>query len=109
MGGLAEVKIETKRKIRRWVCKRLGLPETEKVPYPVNVYQATPVTLCAQKAYQTIGDVEEVKNITKWQLAVGLAELLIDDGYCGVTEEDSEVNPELRIVTVSVRVVPWKE
>jgi len=105
------MKLETKRKIRRWVCRRLGLPETETetVPYPVNVYQATPVTLCARGAYQTIGDVEEMKNITKRQLAVALAELLIDDGYCGVKTEKSEVNPELRIVTVSVRVVPWRE
>ena len=103
------MKLETKRKIRRWVCRRLGLPETETVPYPVNVYQATPVTLCARGAYQTIGDVEEMKNITKRQLAVGLAELLIGDGYCGVETEESEVNPELRIVTVKVRVVPWKE
>lgn len=103
------MKLETKRKIRRWVCRKLGLPETVKVPYPVNVYQSTPVTLRARGAYQTIGDVEEVKNITKRQLAVGLAELLIDDGYCGVETEESEVNPELRIVTVSVRVVPWKE
>lgn len=103
------MKLETKRKIRRWVCRRLGLPETVEVPYPVNVYQATPVTLCARSAYQTIGDVEEAKNITKRQLAVGLAEVLIDSGHCGVSEEDSEVNPELRIVTVSVRVVPWRE
>lgn len=103
------MKLETKRKIRRWVCDWLGLPETETVPYPVNVYQATPVTLCARGAYQTIGDVEEAKNITKRQLAVGLAELLIDDGYCGVKTEESEVNPELRVMTVSIRVVPWKE
>lgn len=103
------MKLETKRKIRRWVCRRLGLPETLEVPYPVNVYQATPVTLRARGVYQTIGDVEEAKNITKRQLAVGLAEVLIDSGHCGVSEEDSEVNPELRIVTVSVRVVPWKE
>lgn len=103
------MKLETKRKIRRWVCRRLGLPETETVPYPVNVYQATPVTLCARGAYQTIGDIEAAENITKQQLAVGLAELLIDDGYCGVETEDSEVNPELRIVTVRVRVVPWRE
>ena len=103
------MKLETKRKIRRWVCDRLGLPETETIPYPVNVYQAMPVTLCARGAYQTIGDVEEVEKITKRQLAVGLAELLIDDGYCGVEDEESEVNPELRIMTVKVRVVPWKE
>ena len=103
------MKLETRRKIRRWVCRKLGLPETETVPYPVNVYQSTPVTLCARGAYQTIGDVEEAKNITKRKLAVGLAELLIDDGYCGVKTEESEVNPELRIVTVKVRVVPWKE
>lgn len=103
------MKLETKRKIRHWVCRKLGLPETETVPYPVNVYQATPVTLCARGAYQTIGDVEEAEKITRRQLAVGLAELLIDDGYCGVETEESEVNPELRIVTVSVRVVPWKE
>lgn len=103
------MKLETKRKIRRWVCDRLGIPATEEIPYPVNVYQATPVTLCARGAYQMIGDVEEAKNITKRQLAVGLAELLIDDGYCGVETEESEVNPELRIVTVKVRVVPWKE
>lgn len=103
------MKLETKRKIRRWVCRKLGLPETVPVPYPVNVYQATPVTLCARGVYQTIGDVEEAEKITKRQLAVGLAELLIDDGYCGVETEESEVNPELRIVTVSVRVLPWKE
>lgn len=64
------MKIETKRKILRGVCRRLGLPETEKFSYAVNVYQATPVTLCARGAYQTIGDVEEAKNITKRQLAV---------------------------------------
>ncbi len=103
------MKIETKRKIRRWVCRRLGLPETETVPYPVNVYHATPVTLCARGSYQTIGDIEEMKNITKRQLAVALAELLIDDGYCGVVDEEAESNPELRSVTVSVRVVPRKE
>lgn len=103
------MKIETKRKIRRWVCRKLGLPETVEVPYPVNVYQATPVTLCARGAYQTIGYVEEAENITKRKLAGALAELLIDDGYCGVETEESEVNPELRIVTVSVWVVPWRE
>lgn len=103
------MKLETKKKIRRWVCDRLGLPETETVPYPVNVYQAMPVTLCARGAYQTIGDVEEVKNITKRQLAAGLAELLIDDGYCGVVDEEAESNPELRVITVTVRVVPWSE
>ena len=91
------------------MCRRRRLPDTETVPYPVNVYQATPVTLCARGAYQTTGDIEAAENITKQQLAVGLAELLIDDGYCGVETEYSEVNPELRIVTVSVRVVPWKE
>lgn len=100
------MKLETKRKIRRWVCDRLGLPETETVPYPVNVYQATPVTLCARGAYQTIGDIEAAENITKRQLAAGLAEVLIDSGHCGVETEESEVNPELRIMTVKVRVVP---
>ena len=103
------MKTETKRKIRKWVCDRLGLPETEKVPYPVNVYQVMPVTLCARGAYQTIGDVEEAKNITKRQLAVGLAELLIDSGHCGVVDEEAESNPDLRIVTVKLRVVPWRE
>jgi hypothetical protein len=106
------MKLETKRKIRRWVCDRLGLPETEKVPYPVNVYQATPVTLCAQGAFrkQPFKELSEiVEDATKLRLAVTLAEALIKDEYCGVETEESEVNPELRIMTVSVRVVPWKE
>lgn len=106
------MKLETKRKIRRWVCRRLRLPETETVPYPVNVYQATPVTLCAQQAFrkQSFEELNEiVEDATKLQLAVTLAEALIKDEYCGVDVDDSEVNPELRIVTVRVRVVPWKE
>lgn len=106
------MKIETKRKIRRWVCRRLGLPETETVPYPVNVYQATPVTLCAQQAFrkQSFEELNEiVEDATKLRMAVTLAEALIKDEYCGVETEESEVNPELRIMTVSVRVVPWRE
>ena len=103
------MKLETKRKIRRWVCDRLGLPATEKVPCPVNVYQETPVTLCARSAYQMIDDVEEAEKFTKRQLAVRMAEVLIDSGHCGVETEESEVNPELRIMTVKVRVVPWRE
>lgn len=106
------MKTETKRKIRRWVCRKLGLPESEPVPYPVNVYQATPVTLCARQAFrkQPFEELNEiVEDATKLRLAVTLAEALIKDEYCGVSEEDSEVNPELRIMTVSVRVLPWKE
>lgn len=106
------MKLETKWKIRRWVCRRLGLPETETVPYPVNVYQATPVTLCAQQAFrkQPFKELNEiVEDATKLRLAVTLAEALIKDEYCGVSEEDSEANPELRIMTVQVMVVPWKE
>lgn len=106
------MKLETKRKIRRWVCRSLGLPETETIPYPVNVYHATPVTLCAQQAFrkQSFKELNEiVEDATKLQLAVTLAEALIKDEYCGVETEESEVNPELRIMTVSVRVVPWRE
>ena len=106
------MKLETKRKIRRWVCRKLGLPETEEIPYPVNVYQATPVTLRAQQAFrkQPFKELNEiVEDATKLRLAVTLAEALIKDEYCGVETEESEVNPELRIMTVSVRVVPWKE
>lgn len=106
------MKLETKRKIRRWVCRRLGLPETETVPYPVNVYQAMPVTLCAQQAFrkQPFEELNEiVEDATKLRLAVTLAEALIKDEYCGVDVDDSEVNAELRIMTVSVRVVPWRE
>lgn len=106
------LKLETKRKIRRWVCRRLGLPETEPVPYPVNVYQGDAETLCAQQAFrkQSFKELNEiVEDATKLSLAVTLAEALIKDEYCGVDVDDSEVNPELRIMTVSVRVVPWKE
>lgn len=106
------MKLETKRKIRRWVCDRLGLPETEEIPYPVNVYQATPVTLCAQQAFrkQPFKELNEiVEDATKLRLAVTLAEALIKDEYCGVDVDDSEANAELRIMTVQVMVVPWKE
>lgn len=106
------MKLDTKKKIRRWVCDRLGLPETEKVPCPVNVYQATPVTLCVQQAfrkqsYEKLNEI--VEDATKLRLVVTLADALIKDEYCGVDVDDSEANAELRIMTVSVRVVPWRE
>lgn len=106
------MKLETKRKIRRWVCRRLGLPETETVPYPTYVYYNKPVTLCAQQAFrkQPSEELNEVaEDATKRQLAVTLAEALIKDEYCGVDVDDSEANPELRIMTVQVMVLPWKE
>ena len=104
------MKLETKRKIRRWVCDRLGLPETEKVPYPTYVYYNKPVTLCAQGAFQkSLKEAVELEDITKKRLASVLAETMIEDGYCGVDVDDSEANPELRIMTVQVLVVPWEE
>ena len=106
------MKLETKRKIRRWVCDWLGLPETEPVPYPTYVYYNKPVTLCAQQAFhkQPSEELNEVaEDATKRQLAVTLAEALIKDEYCGVDVDDSEANAELRIMTVQVMVVPWKE
>lgn len=104
------MKLETKWKIRRWVCRRLGLPETETVPYPTYVYYNKPVTLCAQGAFQkSLKEAVELEDITKKRLASVLAETMIEDGYCGVDVDDSEANPELRIMTVQVLVVPWEE
>lgn len=104
------MKLETKRKIRRWVCDWLGLPETETVPYPTYVYYNKPVTLCAQGAFhKSVKEAVELEDITKKRLASVLAETMIEDGYCGVDVDDSEANPELRIMTVQVLVVPWEE
>lgn len=108
------MKLETKRKIRRWVCRRLGLPETEMdavtVPYPTYVYYNKPVTLCAQGAFQkSLKEAVELEDIMKKRLASVLAETMIEDGYCGVDVDDSKANPELRLMTVQVMVVPWEE
>ncbi len=104
------MKLETKRKIRRWVCDRLGMPETETVPYPTYVYYNKPVTLCAQGAFQkSLKEAVELEDIMKKRLASVLAETMIEDGYCGVDVDDSEANAELRIMTVQVMVVPWEE
>lgn len=104
------MKLETKRKIRRWVCDWLGMPETEPVPYPTYVYYNKPVTLCAQGAFQkSLKKAVELEDIMKKRLASVLAETMIEDGYCGVDVDDSEANAELRIMTVQVLVVPWEE
>ena len=108
------MKIETKRKIRRWVCKRLGVEETVEVPYPVVKTIHPPVeTLGAQGCFHKWKpgtDAERyAENVLKRQLAYQLAEALLEDDRSLVTVEDAEDDRTLRVMTVKVRVVPWKE
>lgn len=105
------MKLETKRKIRRWVCRRLGLPETETVPYPVNVYQGRPITLGAQGVFQKCPWRPELEKIDedhcKRELALQLAEAILEDGRCGITVEDAEKDSALRVMTIHLMIVPW--
>lgn len=71
------MKLETKRKIRHWVCKRLGVEET--VPYPVVKTIVPPVeTLGAVgflEKHLPRGDMEQIEeNMMKQRLAYDLAE-----------------------------------
>ena len=102
------MKLETKWKIRRWVCRRLGLPETEEIPYPVNVYIGNPETLCCQGSYR-VSDREWVVEHLKRTLATHLADALMEKDRCQWIEEDSPYDLFQKVVTVKVRVVPWKE
>ena len=102
------MKIETKQKIRRWVCRRLGLPETETVPYPVNVYQGDAETLCCQSSYR-VTDAPYHVEYMKRMLREHLAEALMENDRCKIIEEDSATDLFSKVVTVKVRVVPWKE
>lgn len=104
------MKLETKRKIRRWVCRRLGLPETETVtvPYPVKVYVGNPETLCIQGSYR-VSEREWAVDYFKRTLAEHLADALLEKDRCQWIEEDSPYDLMQKLVTVKVRVVPWKE
>lgn len=106
------MKLETKRKIRRWVCDRLGLPET--VPYPVVKAIVPPVeTLGAMgflEKHLPRGDMEQIEeNMMKQRLAYQLAEALLENDRSLITIEDEENDRMHRVMTVKVRVVPWKE
>lgn len=106
------MKLETKWKIRRWVCKRLGVEET--VPYPVVKTIVPPVeTLGAVgflEKHLPRGDMEQIEeNMMKQRLAYDLAETLLENDRSLITIEDAENDRMLRVMTVKVRVVPWKE
>ena len=108
------LKLETKRKIRRWVCRRLGLPETVAVPYPVVKTIAPPVETLGAVGYLEkhlpSGDMEQIEeNMMKQRLAYQLAETLLENDRCLITIEDAENDRMHRVMTVKVRVVPWQE
>lgn len=104
------MKLETKRKIRRWVCKRLGVEET--VPYPVVKTVVPPVETLGAVGFLHLprGDMELIEeNMMKRQLAYQLAETLLENDRSLITIEDAENDRMHRVMTVKVRVVPWKE
>lgn len=108
------MKTETKRKIRRWVCDWLGLPETETVPYPVVKTIVPPVeTLGAVgflEKHLPRGDMEQIEEkMMKQRLAYQLAETLLENDRSLITIEDAENDRMHRVMTVKVRVVPWRE
>lgn len=102
------MKLETKRKIRRWVCRRLRLPEMEPVPYPVNVYQGNAEILCCKISYR-VTEAPYHLEYMKRMLREKLAEALMENDRCKIVEEDSPTDLFSKVVTVKVRVVPWKE
>lgn len=106
------MKLETKRKIRRWVCDRLGLPETVEVPVVKTIHP--PVETLGAVGYLEKhlprGDMEQIEeNMMKQRLAYQLAETLLENDRSLITIEDAENDRMHRVMTVKVRVVPWKE
>ncbi|MBR4855270.1 MAG: hypothetical protein IKU94_01430 [Bacteroidaceae bacterium] len=106
------MKLETKRKIRRWVCRRLGIEETVEIPVVKTIHPPVE-TLGAQGCFNKWKpgtDAERyAENVLKRQLAYQLAEALLEDDRSLITIEDAENDRMLRVMTVKVRVVPWKE
>lgn len=84
------------------------------MPYPVVNTIAPPVETLGAVGFLAKhlprGDMEQIEeNMMKRRLAYQLAETLLENDRSLITIEDAENDRMHRVMTVKVRVVPWKE